>query len=189
MRPGRKPESSVGLVFVLSALIGVGVVVYTKSRSYRRYQQQRELRTETPPESSHEPRSVIVSGATELRIVDSSGRLRIQAALNRDGAPGIWIHPSTEDGRGGTVQLGLHEDGLPFILVAGAGIRDFALGRVDGKNQTPIMVFRQDDEVRMLLGLDMTDPGRNPFFVHYGEGHKQEIFGSYCNDPGRVCTR
>ena len=87
------------------------------------------------------------------------------------------------------IQAGVHENGYPLILVSDLAVRNFGLGRVDGKQASPILVFRENDVVRMVFGLSMTEPEKNPFLVHYSRAGKQtNQIGKYCEAPSRVCT-
>jgi hypothetical protein len=90
----------------------------------------------------------------------------------------------------GSLQGGVHGNGYPFVLVSDAAVRSFGLGRVDGTNASPILVFRSDDVVRLVFGLSMTEAGQPAFLVHYsGDGIKHDFLGRYCDDPGRACVR
>lgn len=87
------------------------------------------------------------------------------------------------------IQAGVHENGFPLLLVSDVAIRNFGLGRVDGKGASPILVFRENDVVRMVFGLSMTESEKNPFLVHYSKTGKQtNQIGKYCESPTRVCT-
>lgn len=87
-----------------------------------------------------------------------------------------------------TFEMGVHSNGFPFVLSTDGKIRNFILGRVDGKNASPILVYRYDDIVKMVFGLDMVAEGQEPFFVHYANDKKNLLFGNYCDNPGRACT-
>jgi hypothetical protein len=141
-------------------------------------------RRETPP-----PRRAVAAArrVREMRLQATGGPGRIVLALSDEAAPALWL---SKGSRGGSLQLGLHGDDFPFALVSDAAVRSFGLGRVDGRQASPILVFRNDDEVRMALGLSMTEAGRPAFLVHYtADGRKHEVLGRYCDAPGRVCDR
>lgn len=132
---------------------------------------------------------VIRSGqaARELRLTHPGSPAGILFTSSAEGTPAMWM---SNGPRRGSVQLGVHGTGFPFALVSDAAIRSFGLGRVDGKNASPILVYRSDDVVRMVFGLSMTEAGQPAFLVHYtGDGKKHDFLGRYCDDPGRVCTQ
>ena len=126
-------------------------------------------------------------GARELKIARLGSPPSILFGSSPEGGPAMWM--SNGPG-GGSLQLGVHGNGFPFVLVSDAAIRNFGLGRVDGKNASPILVFRSDDVVRLVFGLSMMEPGQPAFLVHYtGDGMRHDFLGRYCDDPGRVCTQ
>ncbi|TLY41500.1 MAG: hypothetical protein E6K59_09445 [Nitrospirae bacterium] len=125
--------------------------------------------------------------ARELRIVQGHSTIGIQLAPSGEGAPALWVNPY---GGSGTVTMGVHANGFPFMLVSDQAIRNFGLGRVDGKNASPILVFSSDDIVKMVFGLSMTEGGQPAFLVHYSaDGKTNEFLGRYCDSPSRVCTQ
>ena len=99
----------------------------------------------------------------------------------------MWL---TGAANGGSVQMGVHANGFPFVLVTDAAVRSFGLGRVDGRNAAPILVYRSDDAVRLVFGLSMTEEGQPPFLAHYtADGTKHEYIGRYCDAPSRACIQ
>lgn len=158
-----------GLLFlVLGMIVGLSVA----SREHR-----------PPQDRARQP----VPTSRELKVTVPGSSASILFGSSTEGAPAMWM----SKGRGGgSLQLGVHGDGFPFVLVSDAAIRNFGLGRVDGKNASPILVFRSEDVVRLVFGLSMTEPGQPAFLVHYtGDGRKHDFLGSYCDDPGRACVR
>jgi hypothetical protein len=122
-----------------------------------------------------------VVATRQLEVLD--GQIRV--GLGNENSPGIWIGAPPKPG----VNLGVHGNGLPMVIVTDGPIRNFGLGRVDGKNATPILVFRSDDIVKMVFGLDMVNPGKEPFLVHWSaDGKKNLLIGNYCDAPSRACT-
>jgi len=149
-------------------------------------------RRATPPpgravDAARQTREVSLQ-AREVRLQAAGGPAgRILLALSGEGGPALWM---SNGSRGGSLQLGVHGNGFPFALVSDAAVRSFGLGRVDGRQASPILVFRTDDVVRMVFGLSMTEVGRPAFLVHYtADGRKHEVLGRYCDAPGRVCNR
>ncbi len=142
-------------------------------------------REEYRPPSAQVRRSGPV--ARELKVTRPGSPASILFDSSTEGAPAMWMSKGPD---GGSLQLGVHGNGFPFVLVSDAAIRSFGLGRVDGKNASPILVFRSDDVVRLVFGLSMTEAGRPVFLVHYsGDGTKHDFLGRYCDDPSRACTR
>lgn len=130
--------------------------------------------------------SVASLKARELQILGSDGQAIVQFAVGADNSTGLFM---TRRKDSATVQMGVHENNLPFVMVADGGVRNFGLGRVDGKNASPIIVFRKNDEVRAVFGLNMTEKGKPPFLVHYSaDGERHEFLGSYCDNDDRACT-
>jgi hypothetical protein len=135
------------------------------------------------------PKRAIRSGlvARELQLASPGSPGSIRFASSMEGTPAMWM---SHGPKGGSLQLGVHGNGFPFVLVSDDVIRNFGLARVDGKNASPILVFRSEDVVRMVFGLSMTEAGQPAFLVHYdGAGSKHDFLGRYCDDPGRACTR
>lgn len=125
--------------------------------------------------------------ARSLKILRPDGTTAILADTADEGGPGLWLLDSNKRS---TVNLGVHGNGFPFVLVSDGSIRNFGLGRVDGRNASPILVFRSNDIVKMVFGLSMTERGQPPFLVHYSdEGKKNVLMGDYCDAPSRACTQ
>jgi hypothetical protein len=138
-----------------------------------------------PPNSAVSSQIIPVLRTKNLQIVNSSGTRSILLDQSDEGGPGLWIVGPTA-----MVNLGVHANGFPFFLVSDEKIRNFGLGRVDGKNASPIFVFRSDDLVKMVFGLSMTEDGQPPFLVHYSADGKMNVpLGKYCDNPSRVCTQ
>jgi len=125
--------------------------------------------------------------ARELRVTSAGSAASILFGSSSEDSPAMWM----SQGRGrGSVQLGVHGNGFPFVLVSDAAIRNFGLVRVDGKNASPILVYRSDDVVRLVFGLSMTEAGRPAFLAHYtADGARHDFLGAYCDHPSRACTR
>jgi hypothetical protein len=149
--------------------------------------------TRTPASSSAAPAALprhTVSSwlkVRQLRILGADGSARAWIGESGERSPGIWM---TNAQKTATVELGVHGNGFPYVLVSDGAIRNFGLGRVDGVQASPILVFRSDDVVRMVFGLDMTEQYRPPFLVWYtADGVKHDVIGHYCDRPDRVCVR
>ncbi|HKW91739.1 MAG TPA: hypothetical protein VJX92_07560 [Methylomirabilota bacterium] len=123
----------------------------------------------------------------QLRILGPDDRARVTIGESGEHTPGIWLTDARETA---TIQLGVHGNGFPYVLVSDGAVRNFGLGRVDGVQASPILVFRSGDVVRMVFGLDMVEPSRSPFLVWYAvDGAKHDVIGHYCDRPDRVCVR
>ena len=123
----------------------------------------------------------------ELRILGPDESVGVRLGISSEASPGIWM---TNARRSAVVEMGVHGNGFPFLLVSDGAVRNFGLGRVDGLQASPILVFRTDDVVRMVFGLSMTEARQPPFLVQYtADGQKHDVLGHYCDRPDRVCVR
>jgi len=123
----------------------------------------------------------------QLRILGPDESVSVWLRETAEGSPGIWM---TNARKTAAIEAGVHGNGFPFLLVSDGAVRNFGLGRMDGIQASPILVFRTDDVVRMVFGLSMTEAQQPPFLVQYtADGQKHEVFGHYCDRPDRVCVR
>ena len=123
----------------------------------------------------------------EVRIVGADGAARLAIGLSREASAAIRM---TNARSTAAIEAGVHANGFPFLLVSDGAVRNVALGRVDGVQASPIVVFRTDDTVRLVLGLDMLERAQSPFLVRYtSDGRKHDVIGRYCDRPDRVCVR
>lgn len=179
MRAGLR--SAIGLV-LLGLCAGVALVQWPRFRA-----------ADEPDFVPRPPATRMVAARThsqlvarELRIVRPDSSTAIRWGSSSEGGPGMWM---TGPPTGGSVQIGVHANGFPFVLVSDGAVRNFGLGRVDGRNASPILVYRSNDVVRMVFGLGMTEAGQPPFLAHYtADGRQHEYIGGYCDAPSRVCT-
>jgi hypothetical protein len=138
-----------------------------------------------PAPSSRSVRSSV--RVRELRILGPDESVSVWLREAAEGSPGIWM---TNARKTAVIEAGVHGNGFPFLLVSDGAVRNFGLGRVDGIQASPILVFRTDDVVRMVFGLSMTEAQQPPFLVQYtADGQKHEVIGHYCDRPDRVCVR
>ena len=150
-----------------------------------------------PRDGSRAP--VVAPAATSGGPVRSSVRVRELRILGRDESLALSLRESAEGSpslrmtnarKTAVIEAGVHGNGYPFLLVSDGAVRNFGLGRVDGVQASPILVFRTDDVVRMVFGLSMTEAEQPPFLVQYtGDGQKHDVIGRYCDRPDRVCVR
>ncbi len=123
--------------------------------------------------------------ARELRVTRPGSAASILFGQSAEGSAAMWMSQGPHHGM---LQLGTHGNGFPFVLVSDAAIRNFGLVRVDGRNASPILVYRSDDVVRLVFGLSMTEPGRPAFLARYtADGRRHDVLGRYCDDPSRAC--
>jgi hypothetical protein len=123
----------------------------------------------------------------ELRILGPDESVTLSLRESTEGSPGLWM---TNTRKTAVIEAGVHGNGYPFLLVSDGAVRNFGLGRVDGIQASPILVFRTDDVVRMVFGLSMTEVQQPPFLVQYtGDGQRHDVIGRYCDRPDRVCVR
>ncbi len=123
----------------------------------------------------------------ELRILGPDESVGVRLGESSEASPGILM---TNARKSAVVEMGVHGNGFPFLLVSDGAVRNFGLGRVDGLQASPILVFRTDDIVRMVFGLSMTEAPQPPFLVQYtADGRKHDVVGHYCDRPDRVCVR
>jgi hypothetical protein len=123
----------------------------------------------------------------ELRILGPDESVSLSLRESAEGSPGLRM---TNTRKTAVIEAGVHGNGYPFLLVSDGAVRNFGLGRVDGIQASPILVFRTDDVVRMVFGLSMTEAKQPPFLVQYtGDGQKHDVIGRYCDRPDRVCVR
>jgi hypothetical protein len=123
----------------------------------------------------------------ELRILGPDESVSLSLRESAEGSPSLRM---TNTRKTAVIEAGVHGNGFPFLLVSDGAVRNFGLGRVDGIQASPILVFRTDNVVRMVFGLSMTEAQQPPFLVQYtGDGQKHDVIGRYCDRPDRACVR
>jgi hypothetical protein len=173
-------------VIVLIAL-AFGVLVTKRSEIFFPDRNRGPVASAIPPTMSSNRSVHSVLRARELRILGPDESVSLWIRESAEGSPGIWM---TNVRKTAVIEAGVHDNGFPFLLVSDGPVRNFGLGRVDGVQASPILVFRTDDVVRMVFGLDMTEPQQSPFLVQYtADGQKHDVIGHYCDRPDRVCVR
>ena len=172
-------------VAILLAGLVLGVVL---ARRHETFSTVRKPAASSPEAAA--PATGTVTSWLKVRgfwILGADGSAAVWIGESDEGSPGIWM---TNARKAATIEAGVHGNGFPFVLVSDGAIRNFGLGRVDGTQASPILVFRSDDLVRMVFGLDMTDKQQSPFLVRYTvDGGKHDVIGHYCDRPDRVCVR
>lgn len=123
----------------------------------------------------------------KLVLTNSQGATTLTLENSTENSPALFFFSPTKRS---LLQAGVHGNGTPFILVSDYSIRTFGLGRLDGEQNSPLLIFRQDDVVRMLFGLSMTDPHTPAFLTYWSSsGERTDVLGQYCDRPDRVCTQ
>ena len=173
-------------VIVLIAL-AFGVLVTKRSEIFFPDRNRGPVASAVPPTMSSNRRVHSVLRARELRILGPDESVSLWIRESAEGSPGVWM---TNVHKTAVIEAGVHDNGFPLLLISDGPVRNFGLGRVDGVQASPILVFRTDDVVRMVFGLDMTEPRQSPFLVQYtADGRKHDVIGHYCDRPDRVCVR
>jgi len=190
-----RSKAAAALLFALLLSVLAGVLVARRSEIAKLFSSSDGSSSSRPAPlagraaAARVPRETVstVLTAREVQILGTDSTRIIELGTSREGGPGIWIGNSRQPG---LVAFGVHGNGFPAVIVSDGAVRNFGLGRVDGKNASPILVFRRDDIVRAVFGLSMTQAGRPAFLVHYtSDGAKHDAIGSYCGRPDRVCTQ
>jgi len=182
MRIGGK----VAAVVVLVALV-VGFLVAKRHELFPGDTSRGAAVRATAPAASSAGRVRSSVRVRQLRILGPDESVGVRLGESSEASPGIWM---TNARKSAVVEMGVHGNGFPFLLVSDGAVRNFGLGRVDGLQASPILVFRTDDVVRMVFGLSMTEPPQPPFLVQYtADGQKHDVVGHYCDRPDRVCVR
>jgi hypothetical protein len=74
-----------------------------------------------------------------------------------------------------------NEKGLPVLTLYDRHGNLRQLWRLDGSNQTPLLILKDHEEHnRLIFGLDLEDPKEQPFLVWFGkDGKKNTLFGKF----------
>jgi hypothetical protein len=175
--------SGKGAAVVVVVAIAVGFLVAKRHEIFPRD----GIRGAVAPAAT--PRGAVRSSVRvrELRILGPDESVSLSLRESAEGSPGLRM---TNARKTAVIEAGVHGNGFPFLLVSDGAVRNFGLGRVDGIQASPILVFRADDVVRMVFGLSMTEAQQPPFLVQYtGDGQKHDVIGRYCDRPDRACVR
>lgn len=112
--------------------------------------------------------------ASEIRLVDSSNRTRLQFALGEGGSPAIFFMDSKGRVR---FSLGLYspaEGELPVIAMNDINGNAAGLLRLVGED-SPYLILKSKGQDRSIFGLKQD----KPFLVNYNSDGKKLIFGDY----------
>ena len=113
---------------------------------------------------------------SEIRLVDPQGRVRAQLGFSQEGPPGLFL--LDEQGRARLV-MGLYPDGQPHVVLNDAKLQAAAILRLAGAD-SPVLVMKAEGKDRMIMGLGLSDPAKEPFLVNFDHrGTKKEVVGKY----------
>ena len=184
-----KVGSSV-LIALVSVSVGLVLARRTEILSTRRHVVQRTSAPAALPGASATPSGGPVHSwlrVRELRILTRDSTVGVRLGASPDDTPDIRL---TNANQTAVIETGVHGNGFPFLLISDGAQRNLGLGRVDGPNGSPIVVFRSDNLVRMVWGLSMTETGQPPFLVRYtADGGRHDVVGRYCDRPDRDCAQ
>lgn len=113
--------------------------------------------------------------AADILLLDDQGQMSGRLA-SCEGAPCLMFYDDAGNVR---LQMGLYSDGLPFIGLFNDRFEAKALLRLAGGNDAPVLVMKNDNQDRIILGLDLANSA-DPFLVYFGlDGSKHLQFGEY----------
>lgn len=118
-------------------------------------------------------RSVISTQSLEL--VDKTGHRVLLLTTTAAGSPGIWLFDRAGKSR---LNLGLYEDGNPFMVLNDTSEQAVQVLRSVGENNSPVLVLKSQGQDRVIMGLNF-DATQNPFLVYDQKGKKTAVFGKY----------
>ena len=121
------------------------------------------------------PASQVIS-AQEVRLQGKDGRILARWTGAEDGSHGINFYDAQGKIR---LQVGLYADGLPLVGLFNENFEAKALLRLAGSKGAPVLVMKNHNQDRIILGLDLQN-SEGPFLVHFDkDGQKHLEFGAY----------
>lgn len=116
-----------------------------------------------------------VVSAQEFRLLSHDGRTLAQWVTSTEGGQALFLL----DGQGvARLQVGLYPDGLPFIGLFNEQGQAKALLRLFGGNHAPVLVMKNNNQDRLILGLDLQSSSE-PFLMRVDDtGQRRCEFGS-----------
>jgi hypothetical protein len=116
--------------------------------------------------------------ASRIRMVDETGRTRVEFAMSPDGGPGLFFYDSKGRNR---LVLGLYspaESEYPFVVLNDTHNEAAGIFRLFGGQETPVVVLKNKGADRSILGLNPAST--EPFLVNYSADRKKTaVFGSF----------
>ncbi|MBX7232116.1 MAG: hypothetical protein K1X29_08525 [Bdellovibrionales bacterium] len=108
--------------------------------------------------------------ASRFELIGSDGKIRAQLGFAKEGPPGFWIMDEKGVPR---VTIGLYPDGTSHIGLQDQSGKMIQLLRSFGPAESPLHIFKNNDQDRMILGLNSSK--RDPFFITYNKSLKKKI--------------
>ena len=129
------------------------------------------------PAFAASPPNAQVVYAQEFQLKSKDGRtLARWTSTTDEGGPSIWFYDANGKIR---LQVGLYPDGLPLVGLFNEKFEAKALLRLAGGNGSPVLVMKNNNQDRIILGLDLQN-SKEPFLVHFDEDGKKHLeFGNY----------
>ena len=113
--------------------------------------------------------------AKEFQLVNGEGRITGRWT-NCDGAPCFNLYDPEGRVR---LQVGLYNDGLPLVGLFNNRFEAKALLRLFGNEDAPVLIFKNNNQDRLIVGLNLST-GDDPFIVYFDQaGQKHLQFGDY----------
>lgn len=117
--------------------------------------------------------------ASQFALVDTTGRVRAQLGFSSEGPPGLWILDEKGVAR---IAMGLYPDNTSHFGLQDKNGAMIQLMRSVGPSESPLLIFKNKGEDRMILGLNSSQT--DPFFVAYDKSnHKKTIFSGFSDGP------
>jgi hypothetical protein len=111
--------------------------------------------------------------AAGFNLVDSSGTLRGQLAIAKEGPPGLWL---MDDKGVARAIIGLYQDGSAYYGLQDKNGAMIQLARSVGEDETPLLIFKRKGSDSMIMGLSPAD--KMPFLMKYESDRKRtHLFG------------
>lgn len=115
-----------------------------------------------------------------FQLVDNNGKMRGSWTNCSGGSPCLNLFDDQGKLR---LQLGIYsaagEAGLPFIILNNERQEPKAILRLVGGNAAPVLVLKNNNQDKMIMGLDFQN-SEEPFLVRYDNaGAKNMVFGKY----------
>lgn len=116
-----------------------------------------------------------VISAQNFELVDSTGKVT-SLWTTCENSPCL----NFMDANGKTrLQFALYNDGLPVVGLYNEKFEAKALLRLFGGNQAPVLVMKNNNRDRMIMGLDLSN-ATEPFLVHFDDASQKHLeFGNY----------
>lgn len=118
-----------------------------------------------------------VVSATRFDLVDSSGKLRAQLGMAKEGSPGFWIMDDKGIAR---IAMGLYPDGTSHIGLQDRNGAMIQLMRSFGSSEAPLLIFKNKGQDKMILGMNNNI---EPFFISFDKTQTKKIHSGFADGP------